>query len=55
MTDNLHLGDQGCHPNRQKREHKGKDWQRLESISSLSTNEAFCLSMIMQAYIVHVG
>lgn len=27
MTDNLHLGDQGCHPNRQKRE-RGRDEEK---------------------------
>lgn len=43
MTDNLHLGDRGCHPSRQTREEIGGE---LEIIFGLSSNEAFYLSMI---------
>lgn len=55
MTDNLHLGGSGL-PSKQAKERGGR-WigGGLESISSVSANEAFYLSMIMQACIIQVG
>lgn len=47
MNDNLRLGDQGCRPKEER-----LIWGGVESTSSLSTNEAFYLSMIVQLCII---